>query len=124
MEINKEMTKNIDKDVFQILIQGLRCETGSAIESIKMLSEWGPYSIRFYGEMRDGHQLVLEDFGALLNGKWVEMEPTSFQMVVMQERLTQRANRIYNEMEQEHWRFAQWLSYQAEYGEHLDWEYG
>ena len=84
----------IGRDVFKGLMENLKCETGNDRDAIGFSSKFKGYEISFYGELEDNYELNVEDFGKMVSGKWLEIEPTDVQIEIMEIKLKIKLTQI------------------------------
>ena len=73
----------IGLEVFKGLMGNLKCETGDDVDIIGFISKFKSYEISFAGFMEDGYDVIVEDFGKMSSGKWIQMEPSEYQLDIM-----------------------------------------
>jgi hypothetical protein len=86
--------KNLSNDIFIKLMESLKCTSGDELDTVGFESCHGSYSMNFHGEMKNGHHLVVEDFGRMSVGKWVQMETTEGQRLKMQNAILNKVEEI------------------------------
>ena len=72
--------KRINHKDFKGLIENLKCETGTDNQTIGFRSKFNNFEMSFCGHNEDGYDVMVEDFGRMCSGKWVQMEPMAYQI--------------------------------------------
>ncbi len=97
----EENNPQILQSVFLNVMQYAECETGDSLDSIAFTASNYGYTIGFYAEQSNGHKLIVDEFGHMVKGEWVECEPTQEQLNHMERLIKKEINRIHGVIEQE-----------------------
>jgi len=75
---NKDTKKmeHLKKSIFENLLKNAECQTGQDTEVIGFVSEYRNNSMSFYSDEDD---TIVEDYGRVFRGKWMQLEPTKEQ---------------------------------------------
>ena len=86
-KITQENIEIIEQAVFDALLDTVECSTGYTLQCVGLTASLQEYTISFYGDWEDDYALVVEDFGKMGLGKWVQCEATEEQLIAMKARL-------------------------------------
>ena len=98
---NGQKAPIIRQSVFNKLMEAVECETGNDLDIVGLGTRIFGYSIGFYGEQDNGHELIIDEFGHFVEGDWVTCNPTPKQLETMKSMLSKEIKRIQSEIEQE-----------------------
>ncbi|MEM1337813.1 MAG: hypothetical protein AAF634_10085 [Bacteroidota bacterium] len=80
--------------LFATILSRATCDTGMDVDCIGITASYRHYTISFYGDRKDNYALMVEDFGKLDKGKWIQFEPTTEQLNCLEQRLEAEVERI------------------------------
>lgn len=86
--------EKLDWEIFTGLLKNLICETGSETDVIGFRAKYKGHELSFHGCEEDGYDVMVEDCGRMLNGKWVQIEANEAQIGVMKIQLESRKAEI------------------------------
>jgi len=86
--------QNIEQSVFESVMDGIECDTGDDLGTVGFMARNHDYSISFYGNQVEGHDLIVDEFGKMKNGEWVSFEPTEMQIYCMNQLIQNEVKRI------------------------------
>ena len=104
----QENIEIIEPSVFDALLQAVECATGYTLQCVGLTASLYEYTISFYGDWEDDYALVVEDFGKMCSGKWVQCEATEEQLVAMKARLDEAVASIEKYIAHEELNAAWW----------------
>ena len=79
--------KRIVSNDFHGLMENLKCETGNDNQIIGFRSKFKNFEISFHACNEDGYDLIVEDFGQMVSGKWVQIVPLAYQIDEMNDKI-------------------------------------
>lgn len=79
---------------FETLIKKVEDEESDLTGTIGMGIRTQYYSIGFYGECKNGFELVVDEFHKLVKGEWKECAPTEYQRLVMQAKIIDKRKEL------------------------------
>ncbi len=79
--------KTLTSTTFDKLIEKAICQTGDDSETIGFHSKYGCSEMSFYNDFDD---LMVEDFGMMVSGKWLQMEATQQQKEAMRKLISDK----------------------------------
>ena len=82
--LKRNAKKEITAKIFDALIKCAKVETGNDIGTVGMGATFINYSIGFYASSDDNYKVIVEDFGMMKKGDWIQLEPTENQLAEMQ----------------------------------------
>lgn len=86
--------EKLDLEIFTGLLKNLKCETGNEKDVIGFRAKYKGYEISFHGELDDNYDVIVGDFGRMLNGKWEQAEPKQYQLQLMKIKLQSKNTNI------------------------------
>ena len=72
--------EHLKKSVFENLLKHAECQTGQDTEVIGFVADYRNNSMSFYSDEDD---TIIEDYGRVFRGKWMQLEPTKEQIEQM-----------------------------------------
>ncbi len=94
------LPKKFDNIEFKTLLNRLTVDTDNGLEVLGLRSKHRSNEISFYGNEEDNYTLIVEDFGKMVKGKWIELEPTSEQLEQLKSALSTAVDKVSNELEE------------------------
>lgn len=94
----------MDEVYFLMCASKMKRDTGNDIETVGLSSTFGNITISCYGELDSNHELIIEDFGEMRKGKWVQMQPTESQIDALKALLSsevEKVNQVKSDQERE-----------------------
>jgi hypothetical protein len=79
---------------FEKLIKKVECSELDLHGTIAFELNEQFYTIGFYGECKDGFNLIVDEFLKKIKGEWMECEPTEYQRLVMQSKLIEKRKEL------------------------------
>jgi len=110
----KGQNPQILQSVFLNVMQYVECETGDNLDSVAFTASNYGYTIGFYAEQSNGHKLIVDEFGHMVKGEWVECEPTNEQIEYLENLVKKEIKRVTDWMEGEKLEEAYALQLQAD----------
>jgi hypothetical protein len=111
---SKENNPQILHSVFLNVMQYAESENGDEMDVIAFTASNYGYTIGFYANQEDGHKLIVDEFGHMVKGEWVECEPTKEQINYMENLIKKEIKRIKGVKEQEEVEHAYALQCEAD----------
>ena len=99
LKINQE-PNIISQAIFGSLLKNAECDTGDDLDTIGFISKWMNYEMSFYVDESYGDDLVIEDFGCMRKGEWIQYQPTKKQKQQLNELISKRRIEIEEENRQ------------------------
>ena len=95
MEALKINPPKIGDTIFYFMIKNAVCDTKDDTEIVGFTSLWMNYEISFYINTKAQSKLIVDDFGYLKNGEWVQCQPTKIQLALMQQCTTKKLEQLH-----------------------------
>jgi hypothetical protein len=87
--------------IFDKLKDKIELDTDNDKELIGCSAKHNKYEISFFAEESNNYILVVENFGRMFRGNWVEDEPTEEQLEEMQKIINQKVIDVTNAIEEQ-----------------------
>jgi len=84
----------LGQNLFTKILSKAQCDTGLDADCVGMTASYFQFTISFYGDGKNGYALNVEDFGRMEKGGWIQYEPTTVQLDLLQKRLEAEVERI------------------------------
>lgn len=81
-------------EIFFELMHNLKCETGNDLDCIGFRVKYKGYEVSFHGELENNYDVVVDDFGKMVSGKWVGVNPRAYQLGLMNIKLHRKHSEI------------------------------
>jgi hypothetical protein len=75
----------METSTFNLLKQNITRHTANDLETVGFVAKSSIYEMGFYMTVGNNYKVIVEDFGKMLNGKWIQDEPTSEQVQELQD---------------------------------------
>ena len=70
--------------IFNNLLAKAKLDTGKDLETVGFTAKLNQYEMSFYGELVNGHNVTIEDFGHNYGSSWNQLNPTKEQRLALQ----------------------------------------
>ena len=107
--------KPLSDVLFKKILSKRKRDTGVYLEQVGFYCQYNNYSLNFYGNLEDGHQLRVEHLGVTNGGEWSDIDPTEAQEAEMQRILYEEVKVVEEEIKRSEPIFDDDFNYSKEY---------